>query len=110
MGKKRGKKGGGGGDDEWEGASVASESTASFLGPDASPEVERADEWGEALDWTYESRGSTRERGWERLAGLLRNSVREVRRRQRRPRVPGPSPPPGQTRAARIAVASGCRA
>ncbi|GBF93321.1 hypothetical protein Rsub_06359, partial [Raphidocelis subcapitata] len=78
MGKKRGKKGAGGGDDDWEGGSVASESTtASFLGADASPEVERADEWGEALDWTYESRGSTRERGWERLAGLLRNSVRE---------------------------------
>jgi hypothetical protein len=38
------------------------------------------DEFAEALDWTYESRGSTREKGWERLAALIRNSVREVRR------------------------------
>ncbi|KAI8467634.1 MAG: interferon-related developmental regulator family protein [Monoraphidium minutum] len=45
------------------------------------PETEdgASDEFAEALEMTYESRGSTREKGWERLAALLRNSVREVR-------------------------------
>jgi hypothetical protein len=74
MAKKRGKKGQA--DDDWDGQTSTSEST-SFQ--DKETEVEGGDEFGEALDWTYESRGSTRERGWERLAGLLRNSVREVR-------------------------------
>jgi hypothetical protein len=97
MGKKRSKKGGGG-DDDWEGASVASESTvASQLGFDKDPEIEKADEWTEAVDMTYESRGSTREKGWERLCNLLRNSVREVRRDAfcavaRQPAIPGPAP------------------
>lgn len=77
MGKKRGKSKGGGSEDDWEGTSIASDNTqTSFMG--AETEDGAADEFAEALDWTYESRGSTRERGWERLGSLLRNSVREV--------------------------------
>lgn len=78
MGKS--KKGGNsrrGDDDDWE---QPEGSVASLDG--GGTELERPDEFQEALDWTFESRGSTRERGWERLAALLRSTVREeVRRR-----------------------------
>jgi len=84
MGKKRANRKGSQDDDWEEGASVMSDSTTASQMFDKDPEVEKADEWTEALDWTYESRGSTRERGWERLSGLLRNSVREVREQKAR--------------------------
>ena len=101
MGKsKKGRRGGGGDEEDWDSASESTQ--ASFLAGDGNGvELERHDEFAEALDMTFESRGSTRERGWERLAALLRNSVREEvrraphcaarrRRRRRRRRVRPP--------------------
>lgn len=58
---------------------MTSDNTQTSFGLNMGTETEdgATDEFQEALDWTYESRGSTRERGWERLSSLLRNSVRE---------------------------------
>ena len=84
MGKKRGGKGRAAEDDwETESVSTVAESTWS-LSKEESGDKE-ADEFGEALDWTFESRGSTREKGFNRLAALMRSAVREVRGQQPQP-------------------------
>lgn len=74
MGKKRGGKRAEEFDDA---ASLSSAGTAfsSHMTPE-SEFVEALDPFAAALDDTYESRASTREKAWERLVALLRNSVR----------------------------------
>lgn len=73
MAKKRAKGRASAGDEDWDEASSAG--TSSTFQPEL--EDDAADEFAHALDMTFESRGSTRESGWGRLAALLRNSVRE---------------------------------
>jgi hypothetical protein len=74
--EKGGKKGGG--EDYDDAGSLCSSSTAAYsMGEGGETYIDaQAEAFSAAIDDTYESRASTREKAWERIVALLRNNVR----------------------------------
>lgn len=69
-----------GGAEEYDDAgSLCSTSTAGFsMGEAGETFIDaQAEAFSTALDDTYESRATTREKAWERIVALLRNNVRQ---------------------------------
>jgi hypothetical protein len=74
--EKGGKKGAA---EEYDDAgSLCSSSTAAYsMGEAGDTYIDaQAEAFSTAIDDTYESRGTTREKAWERIVALLRNNVR----------------------------------
>ena len=75
--ERAGKKGGA--EDYDDAGSLCSTSTAGFsMGEAGETYIDaQAEAFSTAIDDTYESRASTREKAWERIVALLRNNVRQ---------------------------------